>query len=99
MMYAIMTVACSNNPNILIHVFLITNVYYMVYVGYTEPHDTTVGRRQEFMIEIFLQITTYHLALFPLAPTLEDEQLAGWTMIGTLGAVFLRIGFELYEID
>ena len=32
---------------------------------------------------------TYHLALFPLAPTLDDEELAGWSMIGTIGAVFL----------
>ena len=32
---------------------------------------------------------TYHLALFPLAPTLDDEALYGWSMIGTIGAVFL----------
>ena len=41
------------------------------------------------MNEIFLQMTTYHLALFPLAPTLADEELAGWSMVATLGAVFM----------
>ena len=89
MIYAIITVACQNNPNILIHVFLITNVYYLVYVGYADPHDAPLGRRQEYMNEIFLQLTTYHLALFPLAPTLADEELAGWSMVGSLGAVFM----------
>ena len=32
---------------------------------------------------------TYHLALFPLAPTLDDEALAGYSMIGAIGLVFL----------
>ena len=43
----------------------------------------------EYMNEVGLQLITYHLALFPLAPTLDDEALAGWSMIGTVGAVFL----------
>ena len=34
-------------------------------------------------------MTTYHLALFPLAPTLADEELIGWTMIGFVGGIFL----------
>ena len=34
-------------------------------------------------------MTTYHLALFPLAPTLEDEELIGWSMIGFVGGIFL----------
>ena len=89
MLYAILTVTCFENPNILIQVYLISNVYYMVYVGYSRPHDTSLGRRQEYMNEIFLQLTTYHLVLFPLVPKLADEELVGWSMVGTLGAVFV----------
>ena len=41
------------------------------------------------MNEIYLQLVTYHLALFPLMRTLKDEEIVGWFMIGTLGAVFI----------
>lgn len=89
LLYAILTVACIDHPNILIHVFLLTNLLYVVYFGWANPHDTAIGRRMEYFNEIGLQMITYHLALFPLAPTLDDEELAGWSMIGTVGAVFL----------
>ena len=42
----------------------------------------------EYFNEIGLQIVTYHLALFPLSPTLDDEKLAGYSMIGAVGLVF-----------
>lgn len=88
MVYAILTISCQDNPNILIHVFLLTNILYTVYLGLANPHDAPLGKRMEFLNEIGLQIITYHLALFPLAPTLEDEELAGWSMIGSIGLVF-----------
>ena len=89
MTYAILTITCINNPNILIHVFLLTNIFYFVYLGLASPNDTPLGRRVEFLNGIGLQLITYHLALFPLAPTLDDEALAGWSMIGTVGAIFV----------
>ena len=89
LLYAILTVVCINNPNILIHVFLAANILYVVYLGLTSPNDTKLGLRMEYVNESFLQLTTYHLALFPLAPTLADEELAGWSMVATIGAVFL----------
>ena len=89
MMYAILTVACVNNPNILIHVFLITNILYTVYLGLSNPNDTPLGRRMEFMNEIGLQLVTYHLALFPLAPNSDDESLAGFSMVAAIGLVFV----------
>ena len=39
MLYALLTILCINNPNILIHVFLLTNILYTVYLGLTNPHD------------------------------------------------------------
>ena len=89
MLYAILTVACINNPNILIHVFLITNILYTVYLGLSNPNDTPLGRRMEFMNEIGLHLITYHLALFPLAPNSDDEALAGYSMIAAIGLVFV----------
>ena len=65
------------------------NILYVVYLGLTNPNDTKLGLRMEYINESFLQLTSYHLALFPLAPTLADEELAGWSMVGTIGAVFL----------
>ena len=62
---------------------------YVVYTGNVGPNDTKLARRVEYMNESFLQITTYHLALFPLAPTLADEELAGWSMVATICTVFL----------
>ena len=88
-LYAFLALICINNPNILIHVFLASNILFLVYLGLASPNDTTLARRIEIMNESFLQLTTYHLALFPLAPTLEDEKLAGWSMVGTIGAVFV----------
>ena len=83
-----MTITAYNNPNILIHVFLITNLAYVGYLGMAQPHDTTLSRRMEFLNESALQLITYHLALFPLSPTLEDEELCGFSMIGVVCAVF-----------
>ena len=98
MVYAILTISCINNPNILIHVFLLTNILYTVYLGLANPNDAPLGRRMELMNEIGLQLITYHLALFPLAPTLEDEELAGWSMIGTLAIVFLTNLFIMLAV-
>ena len=89
LMYAILTIVCINNPNILIHVFLATNIIYIVYMGATSPNDTPLGKRTELFNESFLQLVTYHLALFPLALTLADEELLGWSMVGFIGFVFL----------
>ena len=89
MLYAILTVACVNNPNILIHVFLTTNMLYVVFLGLSNPNDTPLGRRMEFMNEIGLQLVTYHLALFPLAPNSDDESLAGFSMVAAIGLVFV----------
>ena len=62
---------------------------YVVFVGVISPNDSKLSRRVELFNECGLQFTTYHLALFPLAPTTADEELAGWSMIGTVGIVFV----------
>ena len=67
MIYAILTATCLQNPNICIHIFLFSNIMYLVYFNYARSHDTDVSRRIELMNEISLQLITYHLALFPLA--------------------------------
>ena len=54
LLYAILTVVCINNPNILIHVFLATNILYVVYMGLSNPNDSTLGRRMEYLNESFL---------------------------------------------
>lgn len=61
---------------------------YVVYMGLTSPNETVLARRVEFFNESGLQFITYHLALFPLAPTVEDEELAGFSMIGAICLVF-----------
>ena len=61
---------------------------YLVYFNYARSHDTDVSRRIELMNEISLQLITYHLALFPLAQTLDDEEKFGWSMIGFIFANF-----------
>ena len=43
----------------------------------------------ELLNESLLQLATYHLALFPLAPTLADEEFAGWSMVATICTIFL----------
>ena len=72
-MYAILTVVCINNPNILIHVYLLTNIFYVIYLGYIRPHEQALSRRMEYFNETGLQLITYHLALFPLL-SVRDEQ-------------------------
>ena len=88
MVYAILTLSCKNNPNICIHVFLLTNLVYLVYFGHARCHDSALARRMEFFNEVGLQLTTYHLALFPLLLTVEDETTMGWSMIGFICGVF-----------
>lgn len=61
---------------------------YLVYFNYARSHDTDISRRIELMNEISLQLITYHLALFPLALTLDDEEMFGWSMIGFIFANF-----------
>ena len=86
--YAVLTITCINNPNILIHVFLLTNILYIVYVGLVSPNDTVMSRRMEIFNESGLQLVTYHLALFPLAHSTDGEFDWGWSMVGTVGFVF-----------
>ena len=88
MIYAILTATCLNNPNICIHIFLFSNIMYLVYFNYARSHDTNISRRIELMNEVCLQLVTYHLALFPLALTLDDEEMFGWSMIGFIFANF-----------
>ena len=88
MVYAILTVSCKNNPNICIHVFLFTNLLYLVYFGHVRSHDSALARRMEFFNEVGLQLTTYHLALFPLMLTVQDESIAGWIMIAFICGIF-----------
>ena len=88
MIYAILTATCLQNPNICIHIFLFSNIMYLVYFNYARSHDTDISRRIELMNEISLQLITYHLALFPLALTLDDEEMFGWSMIGFIFANF-----------
>ena len=88
LLYAVLTITCIHNPNILIHVFLLTNLIYIVYLGMSGPHDTHLARRLEYINESGLQFISYHLALFPLSPTPEDEFMLGWSMIGCIGLLF-----------
>ena len=85
--YAILTIACVNNPNIHIHVFLISNILYLVYLGHAMPNDTKLARRMEYFNESGLQWITYHLALFPLVG-LQEETRLGWSMVASVGMVF-----------
>ena len=87
LLYAVITVTCLQNPNICIHVFLLSNLIYLTYFGIAQAHDTPISRRIEYFNEVGLQVTTYHLALFPLV-SLKDEEIFGWSMIGCIGAVF-----------
>ena len=54
LMYGILTIACINNPNILIHVFLANNILYIMYMGQVSPNETQVSRRMEFFNECLL---------------------------------------------
>lgn len=62
---------------------------YVAYLGYANTNDTPLARRMEYFNEIGLQVVTYHLTLFPLCLTLEDEEMLGWSMIGFVCFVFL----------
>lgn len=87
--YVVLTLVCFDEPNVLIHAFLFSNLVYVGYMGAFRPQDSTMGRRMEYLNECGLQLITYHLALFPLSPSLDDENLAGFSMIGTVCAVFV----------
>ena len=89
LIFAVITATCLEHPNIGIHVFLLCNVLYIVYFGFAKPHDTVLSRRMEYINESLMQMTTYHLVLFPLVLTLADEEIAGWSMIGFVGVIFL----------
>ena len=87
LIYSVITVSCLNNPNICIHVFLLTNVLYIDYLGYSRPHDTKLSRNIEIMNEVGLQLCTYHLCLFPLVLNLDDEYHFGTSMIYCVGGI------------
>lgn len=88
LLYAILIVVCMDNPNIHIHVFLLSNIIYIVYLGYTGPNELPISRRMEFFNESGLQLVTYHLALFPLL-SVDDETRFGWSMVGFVGLIFV----------
>ena len=49
--YAFLTVICRNNPNILIHMFLMTNLIYVVFLGVAEPNVEKLAKRLEYFNE------------------------------------------------
>lgn len=49
--YAFLTVICRNNPNILIHMFLMSNLIYVVFLGVAEPNDEKLAKRLEYFNE------------------------------------------------
>ena len=61
---------------------------YIAYFGSARPLATTLARRLEYFNEIFLQLASYHLILYPLSVSLEDEKIMGWSMIGFIVSVF-----------
>jgi hypothetical protein len=58
LMYCILTIVCIQQPNILIHVFLLTNIIYVTYLGYSDVNDTQLARQMEFFNEMGLQMIT-----------------------------------------
>lgn len=50
-LYAFLTVICRDNPNILIHTFMMSNLMYVVFLGVAEPNDEKLAKRMEFMNE------------------------------------------------
>ena len=43
----------------------------------------------EYLNEMGLQLTTYHLYMFYMVARLDDEEFLGWTMVGTICAIFV----------
>ena len=62
---------------------------YIIYFANASPHDTRLARRQEYFNEASLQLATYHLTLFPLAVSFEDENIMGWSLIGFVGSILV----------
>ena len=89
MSFAILTVMCDSQPFILIHSFIITNILYWIYLGYSRPNETKLARRMDYFNEFGLQIITYHLGVFYHATEVEAEANYGWSMIGMVGLVFV----------
>ena len=48
-----------------------------------------MARRVEYFNEVCLQMITYHLALFPLFRTVNEEETSGWSMVGVMVFVFV----------
>ena len=87
--FATITVFLLDFPHLAAQLFCLSNIVYISYFGFARPHDTTLSRRLEYFNEVFLQLASYHLILFPLSVSLEDEQVMGWTMIGFIVSVFI----------
>lgn len=89
LLFAAITVLLLDEPNLGLHIFIFSNAIYIVYFGTAQPHDSTLARRLEYFNEVALQLTVYHFSLFPLAVSLEDEKMMGWSMIGFVGSIFI----------
>ena len=45
LLFATLTAVCTQNPNILIHVFLASNLLYFLYLGIVRPNETKSSQR------------------------------------------------------
>ena len=89
MAYAVLTVMCDSQPFILIHSFIVSNILYWIYLGYSRPNETKLASRMDYFNEFGLQLVTYHLGVFYHATKVEAEVNYGWSMIGMVGLVFV----------
>ena len=71
--------------------FLLSNVFYIVYLQLVSPLEEPANLRMETINEVFLLIVNYHYLLFSDFVTNPDTKYTlGWSLIGTL-AVMLSI--------
>lgn len=96
-LFVVLTFSMQFVPGILVNVYMLLNNFNIIYVGWYQPYDTRAQNRIELANSFLLHIVAYHLLLLAnLLPNPEVEYKLGWSIIATIGLIFvLNMGYIL----
>ena len=100
--FVILTFASAHQPNLQVHFFIYSSLWYVIYLGHALPHETMLLTNVELTNECIFLVICYHFVLFTdLVDDFNTSWNLGWSSISfiLLLVVFntFILGFVLFK--
>ena len=81
MAFVLILVFLDERPFLVVALILESNLAFVCYIGYTDPHNQPSLRNLEILNEMLMQIVTYHLVVTWFSTSPGFEMNVGWSLI------------------